>query len=79
MRTKLIVHPGATLAEIRFYRCFSGANFDVFNYSSPDQRREQPRNTLTRTEFLRARSGVVQCLDVTRDRIAVLDEEINLL
>ena len=29
MRTKLNVHPEATLAEIRFYRCFNGANFEV--------------------------------------------------
>ena len=45
MRTKLHVHPEATLAEIRFYRCFNGANFEVFNYISPDQRMEQPRNS----------------------------------
>ena len=45
MRTKLNVHPEATLLEIRFYRCFNGANFEVFNYVSPDQRREQPRNS----------------------------------
>lgn len=45
MRTKLNVHPEATLAEIRFYRCFNGANFEVFNYMSPDQRKDQPRNS----------------------------------
>lgn len=45
MRTTLNVHPEATLVEIRFYRCFNGSNFEVFNYSSPDQRLDQPRNS----------------------------------
>ncbi len=45
MTTKLNVHPDAEMVEIRFYRCFNGANFEVFHYKSPDQRREQPRNS----------------------------------
>ncbi|MEV4991634.1 VOC family protein [Pseudarthrobacter sp. LMD1-1-1.1] len=45
MTNKLNVHPGAEMVEIRFYRCFNGANFEVFNYKSPDQRKEQPRNS----------------------------------
>ncbi|MDQ4490800.1 VOC family protein [Sinomonas sp. ASV486] len=45
MSHRLNVHPGAVMREIRFYRCFNGANFEVFNYESPDQRREQPKNT----------------------------------
>lgn len=45
MMSKLNVHPQAEMVEIRFYRCFNGANFEVFNYVSPDQRTEQPRNS----------------------------------
>ena len=45
MRDKLNVHPGAVMREIRFYRCFNGANFEVFHYESPDQNPAQPRNT----------------------------------
>ncbi|KAM9862904.1 2-epi-5-epi-valiolone epimerase [Leucobacter sp. BZR 635] len=45
MRDSLGVHPEAVMQEIRFYRCFTGANFEVFSYDAPDQRREQPRNS----------------------------------
>lgn len=45
MTTKLNLHPEAVMQEIRFYRCFNGANFEVFHYESPDQRTEQPRNS----------------------------------
>jgi catechol 2,3-dioxygenase-like lactoylglutathione lyase family enzyme len=45
MTNKLNVHPDAEMVEIRFYRCFNGANFEVFHYRSPDQRKEQPRNS----------------------------------
>jgi len=45
MSTKLNVHPETVMQEIRFYRCFNGANFEVFHYDSPDQRRQQPRNS----------------------------------
>ena len=45
MGTKLNVHPEAVMQEIRFYRCFNGANFEVFHYESPDQRDAIPRNS----------------------------------
>lgn len=45
MSTNLNLHPEAVMREIRFYRCFNGANFEVFHYEAPDQRREQPRNS----------------------------------
>jgi glyoxylase I family protein len=45
MGTRLNVHPEAVMKEIRFYRCFNGANFEVFHYESPDQRLDQPRNS----------------------------------
>lgn len=45
MSTKLNVHPEAVVQEIRFYRCFNGANFEVFHYDSPGQSSEQPRNS----------------------------------
>ncbi|WP_104045340.1 VOC family protein [Arthrobacter sp. ZGTC412] len=45
MRDKLNVHPQAVMKEIRFYRCFNGANFEVFHYESPDQTLDPPRNS----------------------------------
>lgn len=45
MSTKLNLHPEAVMQEIRFYRCFNGANFEVFHYEAPDQRLEPPRNS----------------------------------
>jgi glyoxylase I family protein len=45
MRDRLNVHPQAVMKEIRFYRCFNGANFEVFHYESPDQSRVPPRNS----------------------------------
>lgn len=45
MRDKLNVHPQAVMKEIRFYRCYNGANFEVFHYESPDQSTAPPRNS----------------------------------
>lgn len=45
MSTHLNIHDEAVMHEIRFYRCFNGANFEVFQYSSPDQRSFQPKNS----------------------------------
>ncbi|WP_411730492.1 VOC family protein [Paeniglutamicibacter sp.] len=45
MSTHLNVNDDAVMHEIRFYRCFNGSNFEVFHYSSPDQRFLQPRNS----------------------------------
>lgn len=45
MSTKLNVHPETVMQQIRFYRCFNGANFEVFHYESPSQRLTQPLNS----------------------------------
>ena len=45
MKTHLNVHPRATMNRLQFLRCGHGSNFEIFEYSSPDQEREQPRNS----------------------------------
>lgn len=45
MSEHLGVHPRATIPENRFFRCGGHAIFEVFAYSSPDQRRDVPRNS----------------------------------
>lgn len=41
----LNIHPRSILKEIRFYRCHFGPNFEVFEYSAPDQSVVQPKNS----------------------------------
>ena len=45
MATHLDVHPRAVMNKLRFLRCKFGPNFEVFEYSSPDQNLQQPRNS----------------------------------
>jgi catechol 2,3-dioxygenase-like lactoylglutathione lyase family enzyme len=45
MAGHLNVHPRAVMRRLRFFRCKNGSNFEVFEYESPDQRTEQPRNS----------------------------------
>lgn len=45
MQTQLNVHPRAVMKRLKFLRCGNGSNFEVFEYSAPDQRREQPKNS----------------------------------
>ncbi|MFF8894821.1 VOC family protein [Brevibacterium casei] len=45
MVDRLNVSPGTVMKEIRFYRCHTGANFEVFSYDASDQNIEQPRNS----------------------------------
>ncbi|WP_150461525.1 VOC family protein [Nesterenkonia ebinurensis] len=45
MAEKLNVHPETVMQQIRFYRCHTGANFEVFHYSAPDQRVIMPKNS----------------------------------
>jgi len=33
------------MKRLRFLRCRNGANFELFEYESPDQNRQQPRNS----------------------------------
>jgi catechol 2,3-dioxygenase-like lactoylglutathione lyase family enzyme len=45
MTAHLNVHPRATVPENRFFRCGGQAIFEVFLYTSPDQRTDIPRNS----------------------------------
>ncbi|MDJ0324631.1 VOC family protein [Cryobacterium sp. PH31-AA6] len=41
----LNVHPRTVMRELRFYRCGTGPNFEIFQYDSADGQRRQPRNS----------------------------------
>ena len=45
MTTHLGIHPRAVMKKLKFLRCRNGSNFEVFEYASPDQRVEQPKNS----------------------------------
>jgi len=45
MRTHLDVHPRAVMVENRWFRCGDQAVFEVFHYTSPDQRNAIGRNS----------------------------------
>jgi catechol 2,3-dioxygenase-like lactoylglutathione lyase family enzyme len=45
MATHLNVHPKAIVKKLRFFRCRNGSNYEVFEYESPDQRSEMPKNS----------------------------------
>ena len=45
MQTHLNVHPRAVARHIRFYRCGHGANFEIFEYETPEEQAPQPKNT----------------------------------
>lgn len=45
MSTHLGVHPRTVMRELRFYRCRTGANFEVFQYESADGQNPAPRNS----------------------------------
>jgi catechol 2,3-dioxygenase-like lactoylglutathione lyase family enzyme len=45
MATHLNVHPRAAVRGLRFFRCFNGSNYEVFEYESPDQGTTPPRNS----------------------------------
>ena len=45
MREHLGVHPRAVMQELRFFRCGGQAIFEVFQYSAPEQARQQPENS----------------------------------
>jgi catechol 2,3-dioxygenase-like lactoylglutathione lyase family enzyme len=45
MHTHLNVHPRAQVSKIRFLRCGHGINIELFEYTSPDQRQELPKNS----------------------------------
>jgi glyoxylase I family protein len=45
MTEHLNVHPRAEVVENRFFRCGEQAVFEVFHYTSPDQKQAIPRNS----------------------------------
>jgi glyoxylase I family protein len=45
MAEHMNVHPRTVMQQLHFYRCGDAAVFEVFQYSAPDQRTEQPRNS----------------------------------
>lgn len=45
MQDHLNTHPRAEMQELRFFRCRNGCNYEVFKYTSPDQRTTQPCNS----------------------------------
>jgi muconolactone delta-isomerase len=45
MKTHLNVDPRAEVTKIQFLRCKNGINFELFEYKSPDQHREMPKNS----------------------------------
>ena len=45
MTRHLNVHPRAVMRHLHFFRCGDRAIFEVFQYSAPDQRDAQPRNS----------------------------------
>ena len=45
MTEHLGVHPRTVMRELRFFRCKSGPNFEVFQYEPADEAAPQPRNS----------------------------------
>ena len=45
MATHFNVHPRAVIRRLRFFRCFNGSNYEVFEYESPDQKTVAARNS----------------------------------
>ncbi|ARJ06717.1 glyoxalase [Cnuibacter physcomitrellae] len=45
MQEHLNVDPRSVVEEIRFYRCGTGPNFEVFEYRAHEGQRDQPRNS----------------------------------
>lgn len=45
MQSHLNVHPRAVMRKLKFFRCANGSNFEIFEYESPNQNGQQPRNS----------------------------------
>jgi catechol 2,3-dioxygenase-like lactoylglutathione lyase family enzyme len=45
MQEHMNVHPRTVMRELRFYRCATGANFEVFEYAAADGQAPGPRNS----------------------------------
>jgi glyoxylase I family protein len=42
---QLHVNPRAVMRELRFFRCKTGPNFEIFQWESPDQNTQPPKNS----------------------------------
>lgn len=45
MAEHLNVHPRAVMRELRFFRCRTGPNFEIFQYETPEPQAPQPKNS----------------------------------
>lgn len=45
MTNNLNVHPRAVINKYRMLKCKNGPSFEVFEFDSPDQNKEQPKNS----------------------------------
>ncbi|NVK42910.1 MAG: VOC family protein [Oceanospirillaceae bacterium] len=45
MKENLDVNPRASIPVAHLVRCGNGTNFEIFDYDSPDQRTEKPKNS----------------------------------
>lgn len=45
MQDNLNVHPRAKINRYRMLKCFNGPSFELFEYNSPDQNTQQPKNS----------------------------------
>ena len=45
MKQNLNVNPRAEIPVAHLVRCNNGTNFEIFEYTSPDQRKEEPKNS----------------------------------
>lgn len=45
MERQLNVHPRTIMKQLAFLRCGYGSNFEIFEYTAPDQSVQQPRNS----------------------------------
>ena len=45
MAERLNVHPRTVMRELRFFRCRTGPNFEIFQYETPEPQAPQPRNS----------------------------------
>jgi catechol 2,3-dioxygenase-like lactoylglutathione lyase family enzyme len=45
MAEHMNVHPRAVMKRLKFLRCASGSNFEMFEYEAPDQNSNPPRNS----------------------------------
>jgi glyoxylase I family protein len=45
MKDQMNVHPRAVMRELRFFRCKTGPNFEIFQWDTPEGQHSQPKNS----------------------------------